>query len=385
MALAFCGCQTDDFIAPEVNNNTLLPIQLYNEIVQVPTTRVNDEGFCDGDAVGIYVVNFKNGESGTIQVKDNQADNVKYVYDEANFKWNPTEDVYFLDHNTHVDIYGYYPYANPQSVDAYPFEIQKDQSTVASNGALGGYEASDFLWGKASDIAPTASRINLKFQHRMAGVQVTLVEGSNWDEGEWAQVEKAVLVANTKRKSAIDLSTGEVTAIGDVPTTGIVPFVSGDDFRAVVVPQSVAAGTALLSLTVDGVPYGYKYKVNGTPADFEYISGKLHKFSVKVSKKDRGGVEFEVLGVSITTWETDNTSHNASAREYIIIDVPEANPNESALKLAIAEAGYDYTDIKNMKVTGYINNQDFIFMRDDMTKLQSLNLKDVTISANKGI
>lgn len=384
MAVALCGCHTDDnLIAPEVEPS--LPIQLYNEIVQVPTTRVNDEGFCDGDAIGIYVVNFENGSSGTMQVEGNQADNVKYIYDEANLKWTPEQDVYFRDRNTHVDIYGYYPYANPASIGAYPFEVQKDQSTAATNGALGGYEASDFLWGKAADITPTASRINLKFNHRMAGVQITLVEGTGWDEGEWAQIEKSTLVTNTKRKATIDLATGVVTATGDVPTTGTVPYLSGDDFRAIVVPQTLSAGMAMFSLTVDGIPYTFRYRVDGATADFEYLSGKLHKFSIEVSKKSQSGLEFKLLGNSITAWETDNTSHDASAREYIIIDVPEAKADESALKLAIEEAGYDYTDIKNLKVTGYINNRDFIFMRDDMTKLQSLNLKDVTITANSTI
>lgn len=382
MAVALCGCHTDDnLIAPEVEPS--LPIQLYNEIVQVPTTRVNDEGFCDGDAVGIYVVNFENGSSGTMQVEGNQADNVKYIYDEANLKWTPEQDVYFRDRNTHVDIYGYYPYANPASIGAYPFEVQKDQSTAATNGALGGYEASDFLWGKAADITPTASRINLKFNHRMAGVQITLVEGTGWDEGEWAQIEKSALVTNTKRKATIDLATGVVTATGDVPTTGTVPYLSGDDFRAIVVPQTLSAGMAMFSLTVDGIPYTFRYRVDGATADFEYLSGKLHKFSIEVSKKSQSGLEFKLLGNSITAWETDNTSHDASAREYIIIDVPEAKADESALKLAIEEAGYDYTDIKNLKVTGYINNRDFIFMRDDMTKLQSLNLKDITITLNE--
>lgn len=382
MTVALCGCHTDDnLIAPEVEPS--LPIQLYNEIVQVPTTRVNDEGFCDGDAVGIYVVNFENGSSGTMQVEGNQADNVKYIYDEANLKWTPEQDVYFRDRNTHVDIYGYYPYANPASIGAYPFEVQKDQSTAATNGALGGYEASDFLWGKAADITPTASRINLKFNHRMAGMQITLVEGTGWDEGEWAQVEKSALVTNTKRKATIDLATGVVTAIGDVPTTGTVPYLSGDDFRAIVVPQTLSAGMAMFSLTVDGIPYTFRYRVDGATADFEYLSGKLHKFSIEVSKKSQSGLEFKLLGNSITAWETDNTSHDASAREYVIINVPEAKADESALKLAIEEAGYDYTDIKNLKVTGYINNRDFIFMRNDMTKLQSLNLKEVSITENQ--
>ena len=384
-AMLFAGCMTDVEVGvpqQEIATDGLIAINISSSIDQVSTTRVNDNGFCDGDAIGIYVVNYEDGESGALQQSGNQVDNVKYVYDEPNNNWIADKDVYYRDNYTPVDIIGYYPYAKPSSVTAYPFEVSKDQSTVAANGALGGYEASDFLWAKAADITPTASRVNLKFQHCMSGIQVTLVEGSGWSDGEWDRVEKAVLVVNTKRKSTIDLATGAITAVGDVLATGIVPYSGDDNYRAVVVPQSVTAGTALLSLTVDGIPYGYKYKVDGAYSDFEYLSGKLHKFSVKVSKKSQGNVEFEELGMSITAWENDNTSHDAQAREYIIINVPEANTKESALALAIAEAGYKYADIKNMKVTGYINNLDFEFMKNKMTKLQSLNLKEVTISAN---
>ena len=384
-AMLFAGCMTDVEVGvpqQEIATDGLIAINISSSIDQVSTTRVNDNGFCDGDAIGIYVVNYEDGESGALQQSGNQVDNVKYVYDEPNNNWIADKDVYYRDNYTPVDIIGYYPYAKPSSVTAYPFEVSKDQSTVAANGALGGYEASDFLWAKAADITPTASRVNLKFQHCMSGIQVTLVEGSGWSDGEWDRVEKAVLVVNTKRKSTIDLATGAITAVGDVLATGIVPYSGDDNYRAVVVPQSVTAGTALLSLTVDGIPYGYKYKVDGAYSDFEYLSGKLHKFSVKVSKKSQGNVEFEELGMSITAWENDNTSHDAQAREYIIINVPEANTKESALALAIAEAGYKYADIKNMKVVGYINNLDFEFMKNKMTKLQSLNLKEVTISAN---
>ena len=384
-AMLFAGCMTDVEVGvpqQEIATDGLIAINISSSIDQVSTTRVNDNGFCDGDAIGIYVVNYEDGESGALQQSGNQVDNVKYVYDEPNNNWIADKDVYYRDNYTPVDIIGYYPYAKPSSVTAYPFEVSKDQSTVAANGALGGYEASDFLWAKAADITPTASRVNLKFQHCMSGIQVTLVEGSGWSDGEWDRVEKAVLVVNTKRKSTIDLATGAITAVGDVLATGIVPYSGDDNYRAVVVPQSVTAGTALLSLTVDGIPYGYKYKVDGAYSDFEYLSGKLHKFSVKVSKKSQGNVEFEELGMSITAWENDNTSHDAQAREYIIVNVPEANTKESALALAIAEAGYKYADIKNMKVVGYINNLDFEFMKNKMTKLQSLNLKEVTISAN---
>ena len=376
LGLSLTGC-VKDLDTPTVGEgDTTLPIQLYNEISQIPTTRVNDEGFCNGDGVGVYVVNYENGTAGTLRLEGNQADNVRYVYDEPNGKWTPDEAVYFRDKHTHVDLIGYYPYSTPTSVEAYPFEVAKDQSTDAANGLLGGYEASDFLWGKTVDVAPTTQRINIKFQHRMAGALVSLSEGTGFAEGEFAQLEKAVLVTNTIRKATIDLATGEITPSGDVPTTGIVPYKKGGEFRAVVVPQTVAASTPLFSITVDGTPYVFR-----KTEPFAYTGRKLHKFTIEISKKSESGLEFKLLGESITAWETDNISHDATAREYIIIDCPEAG----TLKECIAAAGKDYTKVKNLKVTGTIDARDFYMMRDEMTALQSINLKEVEIAAYRGI
>ena len=372
VVLGACSYEPDEMV---VAVDQSYPIQLFNEIEQVATTRVNDEGFCDGDGVGIYVVNYDGGVPGQLVVEGYQADNVRHVYDEANGKWIPDESVYFRDKNTHVDIIGYYPYGSPSSVDAYAFEVAKDQSTEAANGLLGGYEASDFLWGKAADIAPTSQRIAVKFQHRMAGVLVTLTEGTGFDAGEFGQLEKSVLVTNTIRKAVIDLSTGEVTPTGEVPTTGTIPYKREGDFRAVVVPQTVAASTPLFSITVDGVPYVFRKS-----EPFSYVGGKLHKFTIEVSKKSASGLEFKLLGESITAWETDNVSHDATAREYIIVDCPEPG----TLKACITAAGKDYTKVKNLKVTGTIDQRDFVMMRDEMTVLQSLNLREVEIAKYGG-
>lgn len=368
LLLGACTYESDEV---GVEADLSYPIQLFNEIEQITTTRVNDEGFCDGDGVGIYVVNYNGSQPGQLVVEGNQADNVRYVYDEANGKWTPDESVYFRDKNTHVDIIGYYPYGTPSSVDAYPFEVAKDQSTEAANGLLGGYESSDFLWGKAANVAPTSQRIAVKFQHRMAGVLVTLTEGTGFDPGEFAQMEKSVLVTNTIRKALIDLSTGEVTPTGDMPTTGTIPYERDGDFRAVVVPQTVVASMPLFSITVDGTPYVFRKN-----EPFSYVSGKLHKFTIEVSKKSSSGLEFKLLGESITAWETDNISHDGEAREYIIVDCPKPG----MLKECITAAGKDYTKVKNLKVTGTIDQRDFMMMRDEMTTLQAINLREVEIA-----
>ena len=379
-AALFVGCTKDpnEVIVPQGEQ---IPIQLLGSIDQVAASRVNDEGFCNNDGIGVYVVNYQNGVPGTMLSEGNQADNVRYVYNEQDYKWTPDYPIYYYDKVTPVDIIGYYPYvSNIDNVNAYSFELAKDQSTEAANGLMGGYEASDFLWGKAEKVSPTASLVKITFNHKMAGVQVELIEGTGWGENEWAGLDKQVLVCNTIRKASIDLSTGDVTAVGDIPTTGTVPAKSGDGWRAIVVPQSVAASVALLNITVDGTPYIFRKS-----EPFEYTSGKLHKFSVKVSKKSGSGLEFKLVGESITAWESETITHDGTAREYVIINVPKASTERdvSALKEAIVASGKDYTKIKNLKVTGEVNAHDFFFMRDEMSVLQGINMKEVSIVANQ--
>ena len=378
-ALLFAGC-TQDFDEPIINSPTPstpsgdLRIDIENKINQVSSTRATDSGFCDGDAVGIYAVNYVDGAPGTLQVKGNQADNVRYMFDFEEYKWIPEYDVYFLDDDTAVDLIGYYPYADPSSVTEYPFEVQRKQNTEAGNGLMGGYEASDFLWSKATNIAPTEKRIKMTFYHRMAGVYVTLVEGSGWADGEWSQLKKEMLVKNTIRKSTIDLATGTVTPTGDKPADDIIPFVDGGNYRAVVVPQSVGSGESLFSITVDGTPYNYKYKVDGVPTTFDYVSGKMHKFTIEVSKKEQTGIELKEVSVAITAWEADNASHQDDAREYVVVHNPIAGQLEAQM---IDRLEMDVTTIKNLKLTGSINADDYTFMREKMSSLMRLNLKEV--------
>ena len=132
-------------------------IQLSGDIDQLAVTRVNDNGFCDGDVMGVYIVDYDGGTPGTLKASGNRGDNVRHTFDEPNYRWNSAYDLYWKDKHTHIDVYGYYPFADPESVDDYQFEVKRDQSKPSENGEMGGYEASDFLWGKVADVAPTTS------------------------------------------------------------------------------------------------------------------------------------------------------------------------------------------------------------------------------------
>lgn len=347
-------------------------IQLSGSIEQLALTRVCDNGFCDGDVMGVYVVDYNGGTPGTLKPSGNRCDNVRHTFDEANNQWEPAYDIYWKDKHTHIDVYGYYPFANPESIDDYQFEVQKDQSRVSADGEMGGYEASDFLWGKVGDVAPTTSIIRLPLFHRMSNARVTLIQGSGFADGEWANTEKIVLAPNLVRKASIDLATGEVKPSGSVESTATIPSRVDDEWRAIVVPQTVSAGTTLFSITIGGMPY--KFVKNEA---LTYVSGKMMNFSICVDKNAASGqYHLTLVNESITPWENDLVSHDATAKEYVIV-----NSTAGHLKEAIAAANKDLTKLKHLKVKGTVNAYDFHIMRDSMFALTALNLKEVRIKA----
>lgn len=362
---------SDDLFNDDGNRHGTDRINLSGEIDQLAVTRVNDSGFCDGDVIGVYIVDYNGNTPGTLLPSGNRGDNVRHTFDENANKWNSAYDIYWKDKHTPIDVYGYYPYGSPESIDAYPFTVERDQSTVSEGGAMGGYEASDFLWGKVENVAPTTNVIRLPMKHRMANARITLVEGTGFASGEWVQTEKNILVANLVREATINLADGTVTPTGGIEKTATVPSNNGDEWRAIVIPQTVQAGTTLFSITVGGTPY--KFTKN---EDLTYVAGKMNNFTIRVDKKENTGqYTLTLISESITPWENDLVSHDAEAREYIII-----NSTAGHLKDSIIAANKDYTQVKNLKITGRINSQDFYFMRDSMDNLQALNLKEVSVS-----
>lgn len=371
-SLTLSACSEDRFDDPGHLTEEAGVISLSGQITQAAVSRVNDDGFADGDVIGVYIVDYEGTQPGTLKNQGNRADNVRHTYDEATSHWSSAYDIYWKDKHTRIDVYGYYPFSSPDDVNNYSITVKTNQARTYDDGTMGDYEASDFLWGKVGGVEPTANVIRLPLTHRMANARVTLVEGSGFDPGEWNEIEKQVLVANTIQDAVIDLSTGVVTPSGEVSPNSIIPSKRGDEWRAIVVPQTVPASTTLFNITLDGVPY--KFSKNES---FEYVAGKMNNFSIKVDQKvQKGDYTLTLISESITAWENDLVSYDATSKEYVIV-----NSTAGGLKQAISAAGKDYKSLKNLKITGEVDSRDFYFMRDEMDALQALNLKEVKIRA----
>lgn len=374
-AIALAGCAKEPVPAVVPEDPNLIPLNIDGSINQIQT-KVNAAGFVDKDALGLFAVNYseENTVAGTLADNGNQADNVKYVFDEAANKWTPTKKVYYKDVNTNVDLYLYYPHqSSVTEVNAANFEVQKDQSSAATASSLSGYEASDFLWGKAVNITPSENKVAVQLSHKMAAVNVILVEKEGFAEGEFASLEKGIILTNTTRKAKINFATGEVSALGNAQQDGIVmcPQSSGS-FRAVVVPQTVEAGEKLFAITIGGVSYGFR----NSAASVTYAAGKQTDVTINIKKKTPAG-EYELtLGdIKIADWTEDKNTHGGEARQYFVVNLTEAG----TLGKVIRSFKKNPDKIRNLKVSGPITTADFYFMRDSMAILEAINLKEAKV------
>lgn len=374
-AIALAGCAKEPVPAVVPEDPNLIPLNIDGSINQIQT-KVNAAGFVDKDALGLFAVNYseENTVPGTLADNGNQADNVKYVFDEAANKWTPTKKVYYKDVNTNVDLYLYYPHqSSVTEVNAANFEVQKDQSSAATASSLSGYEASDFLWGKAVNITPSENKVAVQLSHKMAAVNVILVEKEGFAEGEFASLEKGIILTNTTRKAKINFATGEVSALGNAQQDGIVmcPQSSGS-FRAVVVPQTVEAGEKLFAITIGGVSYGFR----NSAASVTYAAGKQTDVTINIKKKTPAG-EYELtLGdIKIADWTEDKNTHGGEARQYFVVNLTEAG----TLGKVIRSFKKNPDKIRNLKVSGPITTEDFYFMRDSMAILEAINLKEAKV------
>ena len=370
VASAFISC--NDVMIDEPSISLTTPINLSARLQQQNATRADEQGFVTGDRMGIYIVDYVNGVPGILDVAANRASNVLYTFDGDNYKWTAPTQLYWRDGSTPVDVYGYYPGINYiDNPTTFQFEVSELQNVVPEDGGMSNYEASDFLWGKTAKVSPTEKEITVSYHHRMAGVWVYLKTGEGITATEWEKLDKIVQIENTVRTATVDLTNGVPVPSGEVDRSIAMLPQSGDSYRAVVVPQKVAANKKLISVTLDGITY-----THSLTSEMNYQMGKIHNFTITINKVEASGDY--VLSVSydgITDWVNDETSHAFSSTAYVVINCPKVG----TLKQCITDAGYDYTTMQNLKVTGELTTEDFEFLSKEMSELKHLNLHKVRI------
>ena len=272
------SCGKDD----TVGNTTSLPegmypLKLTAEVAQQPQTRAGGkETWTGGEEIGVTVEGYIGGMPKTY-VMDASGNAVPK--DDANaIYWKNTAEARITAWT-------------PPYINGSPYVDISDQS--------GGYAAFDILY--ASAVGRYGQTINLRFNHRMAKMEITLAAGEGVTEEEVEGATVTLLGDSEAYFScgmvgAADQSDGEIKPYHDAATK---------KYEAVVVPQDMT-GKPLIRIAVGSDVFTY---TPDTDAAGNLKSGKRYAYTITVKAN---GINVQSVGSG--TWVA-NGEENVTSKE----------------------------------------------------------------------
>lgn len=253
--------------------------------VSVSQTKVTENAFENGDQVGLYM------SYGDLQNTGNHINNQLFSLNSG--AWKTDTEVFWKDNTTTADFYAYCPYGSPTYVAEYEFNVNSDQSTMPL------YKGSDFLWGRSMSVQPSKDLIGISMSHILSSFIVVLKPGEGFTADEFAAASKSVTLCSLKNIARIDLATGVVTAAGE--PAQITPYNTGEQFKAIVVPQTTSTLYPLLSIMVAGVNFSLSQNIT-------FLTKTQHTLTVQVDKTLAG------ISLTIEGWYTDSYDYTGIAK-----------------------------------------------------------------------
>lgn len=251
MALSLLGlasCSNDDSTeAPMSVRETPMTF----DVVHPSQTRATATDFENGDKIGVYIAK----ADMPLEIGGNALNNEPLTLTSG--KWTPGKNLYWDDGT--YNAYAYYPYMNVTSIEDQPVSVATDQSTAETNGTLSGYEASDLLYAKTSNVAASTSPVPLSFKHVMSKLTIRLVKGEDF-EGEMP-TDAEIFIHNTVPTATFDISAGIVTRdVKGKRATIKARQESNFQFGAIIVPQRLDNRVPLVEVIMKGVSFLFESK-----------------------------------------------------------------------------------------------------------------------------
>lgn len=241
---------------------------------------------------GSYQASFENENKVGVFVKEvDSYSNLEYTFDGN--AWNgatikvPADKVY--------TYYAYYPYAESATSTAVATEVNADQET-------GGYLANDYLMANLTAEAGQAN-VDLQFTHALSLVEVTL-------SGPNAAEDAVVTLSNMTTDATMNLEASTVIPGEKKANVTMDKLATSMKYRAIVPEQTVAQGTALMTI----VSKGRTYKVSYKASDVKFERGKYISLNVELgSSSSAEDVTVTITSQGITNWgESDEVTGDAS-------------------------------------------------------------------------
>lgn len=255
-----------------------------------PATKATETAFEAGDKIGVYITGYQDGKPLALQLGGNYKNNNPVTYDGTSWTADPV--IYWSEGK--YDVFAYYPFMIPESVDELPFSVALDQRVMETADALSAYEASDFLYAVKKGVTSADGEVELMFKHKMSKLTVNLIKGADY-EGD-LPATATLLVHSTVTDCLIDLATGDVIKNPYSPARTITAKqIDAGTHTAIIVPQMLTNKKPLIEIVFKDVSYMVESK-------FQFKSGTHHVLNITINNNP-DKVKIEVGGEIENDWE----------------------------------------------------------------------------------
>ena len=277
MSLSACSNDAEEVLAQESE------IKLTSEITPSRVTSLDYQStqIVSGQQVGVTITDAKT-----------KHENVAWNVGADGVLTNTGDDIYYG--NETATITAYHPYNSAWTGTSHTFSVKTDQSVDAN------YLKSDLLWATASS-SKTENAVPLTFSHKLAKVNVTLVP-----EYEGTDLSDATIsICNTRITTTFSPTNGDISAESGVAQEikAGVTTASAYTASAIVVPQTVAAGTKFIKVVIGDKTFYYTLDDKK-----ELKSGYSHNYTLTVKEK---ALEIATQSDKITNWEDEDNIGDA--------------------------------------------------------------------------
>lgn len=247
LALIVMGCEKENIDNTPVVEDGVMRI----EALHPSATRATETAFENGDVIGVYATSYNGEVALPLQISGNWINNEALTFNGSS--WEGGRTLYWSEQGV-MDVYGYYPYMTPTSIDKHRWSVQLDQSTPETADALSGYEASDFLWAKAEGVSQEDGNVQLQFKHMCTKMVIKLVKSEDFPDDFPADTE--VFLHSTVPSATIDFTTGYVSKDVYGERSKIKACkVSEDTYELILIPQSITDKMPFIEVTMGGISY----------------------------------------------------------------------------------------------------------------------------------
>ena len=298
---ALASCSNEHELSQQSAEDT--PIRIQANVGGITTragSSIQGNQFDNTESVNVYIYEHTTGGPATYTY-GNGGNGLVTCTADGNGNLNPGS-IFYPQNGNGIDVYGVYPTSVTENQSQ--FSVNTDQSQDAN------YKASDLMYADSVQNHTKGTPVSLTFKHKLSKVTVELEAGTGFQANDLNNA--VVKITNTSTKCSIDnLNKSGIGAITASSTSAdIQPIEIGtwnstsqDKMSAIVIPQTVNAGSQLFEVALNGISTPYKYKIPTGGSGVKFSEGKEYKYKLTV-KID--GID---VNSTITNWGDGGTTN----------------------------------------------------------------------------